>query len=257
MSNNFRKNRILIGLQPTGKLHIGNYLGCIKKGLEYQSEGKEVIFMIANYHMMTTIDHDTDKVKNTYDELLRLGCKNIVLQNAENLHMFYSLTCKLNVGTLQRMPQYKDKKEETEYDLGLLLYPVLMAADIIVNDPDIIIVGKDQVPHIELCNDIAKRVGRNKYYNYEFGHVDKVNSLIDPTKKMSKSAGENHVLYLFDEDYEKKLRKATATEEGLKNLHLIGNSLGLNCNQFSLNSELKSAIAGKMQELFGQLQVTV
>ncbi len=246
-----KTTKYLIGIQPTGKLHIGNYLGCIKKGLEYQAEGNEVIFMIANYHMMTTTDHDYQKIRNTHDELVRLGCKNIVLQGNENLEMFYKLTCKLNVGTLQRMPQYKDKKEDTEYDLGLLLYPVLMAADIIVNDPDVIIVGRDQVAHIELCNDIAKRVGKTKYYKYEFGHVDKINSLIDPSKKMSKSAGENHVLYLFDEDYEKKLRKATATEEGLKNLHLIGNNIGVNCNKFSLNSDLKSAIAGKMRELFG------
>ncbi len=242
--------KYLIGIQPTGRLHIGNYLGCIKKGLEYQEQGHDVNFMIANYHMMTTEEYSTDKIDQTFKELRKLGCKNINLQTTDNLKTFYSLCCKINIGTLLKMPQYKDKFADTQYDLGLLLYPVLMAADIIVNDPDIIIVGRDQVAHIELCNDVAKRIGTKKYFDFEFGHVDKVASLIDPTKKMSKSSGENHVLYLFDEDYHSKLKKAIATEEGLRNLHLIGNHIGVDCNSFTMNSDLKKAIADKMNELF-------
>lgn len=237
--------RYLIGIQPTGKIHIGNYLGCLKKGLEYQEQGHDVIFLIANYHSMTT-DNFSDE---TEKELIRLGCKNIKRQTPEYTELFFKLCCKMNLGTLQKMPQYKDKKDSVEYDLGLMLYPVLMTADIIMNEPDVVIIGKDQVPHLELCNDIAKRVG-GRYYEYEFGHVDKIMSLVDPTKKMSKSLGEKHVLYLFDEDYLNKLKKANMNDEGLKNIQLIASHLGLNCENYSLNLQLKEEIAVKMEKLF-------
>lgn len=241
------KKKILIGIQPTGKLHIGNYLGCLKKGIELQEQGHDVTFLIANYHSMTT-DNFSDE---TEKELIRLGCKNIKRQTPEYAELFFKLCCKMNLGTLLKMPQYKEKKDDVEFDLGLMLYPVLMAADIIMNDPDVVIVGKDQVAHLELCNDIAKRVG-GKYYRYEFGHVDKIMSLMDPTKKMSKSLGEKHVLYLFDEDYSAKLRKANMNEEGLKNIQLIATNLGLDLKEFSLNLQLKEAIAVQMEELFSE-----
>lgn len=147
------------------------------------------------------------------------------------------------------MPQYKDKKEDTQFDMGLLLYPVLMTADIMMNDPDVVIVGRDQVAHIDLCNDISKRVG-GKYYKYEFGHVDKIMSLQDPTKKMSKSAGEKHVLYLFDEDYNKKIRKANMNEEGEKNIKLIAKHLDVDIEKCETNLQLKEEISRKMIELF-------
>ncbi len=237
--------KYLIGIQPTGKITLGNYLGCLKKGLTLQEEGHDVIFLIANYHSLTT-DSYTDA---TEKELIRLGCKNIKRQTPEYTELFFKLTCHMNLGTLIKMPQYKDKKESVKFDMGILLYPVLMVADIIINDPDIVIVGKDQVPHLELCNDISKRVG-GREYAYEFGDVDKIMSLSDPTKKMSKSLGENHVLYLFDEDYEKKLKKANANEEGLANLKKIAIGIGLNVEDYSMNIDLKIAIADKMKELF-------
>lgn len=241
--------KYLIGIQPTGKLHIGNYLGCLAKGLRLQSEGHDVIFLIANYHSMTTGNYTPETEK----ELKRLGCKNIVHQTPEYTEKFFELCCKLNTGILFRMPQYKDKKDKIEYDLGLLLYPVLMASDIIMNDPDVIIVGSDQIPHIELTNDICKRIGITKHYEYEFGDVDKIMSLQDPTIKMSKSAGEKHVLYLFDENYEYKLRKANATEEGIKNLQKIGDFFGIEKNDSNL--EYKIAIAEAMKKRFMGSQV--
>jgi len=245
MKNNLNKKKFLVGIQPTGKIHIGNYLGCLKKGLELQEQGHDVIFLIANYHSMTTDNFSNE----TERELIRLGCKNIKKQTPEYTELFFKLCCKMNLGTLLNMPQYKDKKDNVEYDLGLMLYPVLMAADIIINDPDVVIVGKDQVAHLELCNDIAKRVG-GREYGYEFGHVDKIMSLTDPTKKMSKSLGEKHVLYLFDEDYLAKLKKANTNEEGIKNIKLIADNLGLNSSEFPLNLQLKEAISIKMKELF-------
>jgi len=237
--------KYLVGIQPTGKIHIGNYLGCLKKGLELQEKGHDVTFLIANYHSMTT-DNYSDITEN---ELVKLGCKNIKRQTPDYTELFFKLCCKMNLGTLLKMPQYKDKKGDVDFDLGLLLYPVLMTADIMMNDPDVVIVGKDQVAHLELCNDIAKRLG-GKEYKYEFGDVDKIMSLIDPSKKMSKSAGEKHVLYLFEEDYSTKLRKANMNEEGTKNIKLIAENLGLNSDDYKMNVELKEAIAQKMGNLF-------
>ena len=232
-------------MQPTGKLHIGNYLGCIKKGLRLQDEGHNVIFLLANYHSLTT-DNYSDV---TEIELRRLGCVNVKRQNPEYLELFFKLCCKLNLGTLLNMPQYRDKKDNVQFDLGLLLYPALMTADIVYNNPDCVIVGKDQVPHLELCNEIAHRVGGKRKYEYDFGDVDKIMSLMDPTVKMSKSLGENHVLYLFDEDYSKKLRRATASPEGISNLKNIAANIGVE-SEFDLNSDLKSSIANGMSKIF-------
>lgn len=220
-------------------------MGCIKRGLELQAQGHDVTFLIANYHALTTDNYSEDTEK----ELVRLGCKKIVRQTPEYTELFFKLCCKVNLPTLLKMPQYKDKKDNVKFDMGLLLYPVLMTADIMMNDPDIVIVGRDQVAHIDLCNDIAKRVG-GKQYAYEFGDVDKVMSLQDPTKKMSKSLGEKHVLYLFDEDYDKKIRKANMNEEGTKNIKLIAKYLGIDYEKFETNLQLKEEISRKMIELF-------
>src|ERR1035437_25043 len=238
--------KYLIGIQPTGRIHLGNYLGCLKKGLEYQNQGHDVTFLIANYHSLTT-DSYTDE---TEKELVRLGCWNIKRQTPDYTELFFKLCCKTNLATLHKMPQFKDKKGTVDFDMGILLYPVLMTADIMINDPDIVIIGKDQVPHLDLCNDISKRFS-GKEYNYEFGDVDKIMSLSDPTKKMSKSLGEKHVLYLFNEDYKKKVRSANANEEGLINLKKIGTSLGIDVDKFTMNVELKDAISDKMEEMFG------
>jgi tryptophanyl-tRNA synthetase len=237
--------KYLVGIQPTGKIHIGNYLGCIKKGIELQGQGHDVTFLIANYHSMTT-DNFCDE---TEKELRQLGCKTIKRQTPEYTELFFKICCKMNLGPLQKMPQYKEKKDDVEYDLGLLLYPALMAADIIMNDPDVVIVGKDQVPHLELTNDIAKRVGGRKY-KYEFGEIDKVMSLKEPTKKMSKSLGEKHVLYLFEDDYFAKIKKANCNEEGLENLRMIAKAIGVDPDAFPLNLELKEAMADRMEKLF-------
>ena len=237
--------KYLIGIQPTGKLTIGNYLGCLKRGLELQNEGNDVTFLIANYHSLTT-DSYTDV---TEKELVRLGCKNIKYQTPDYTELFFKLCCKLNLGTLLKMPQYKDKKDDVEFDLGLMLYPVLMTADIMINDPDVVIVGRDQTAHLDLCNDISKRLG-GKYYKYELTKFDKIMSLMDPTKKMSKSLGDRHVLYIFDEDYESKIKRANANPEGLKNLKMIGSGIGIDVDSYEMNIDLKMAISNKMKELF-------
>ena len=243
--------KYLIGIQPTGKLHIGNYLGCIKKGLEYQNSGNDVTFLIANYHSLTT-DSYTDVTKR---DLIRLGCKNIVEQTPEYTELFFKMCCKMNLGSLLKMTQFKDKKENVEFDLGILLYPILTAADIVINDPDVVIIGKDQVSHMQLCDDISGRMGGRKY-QYEFGHVVKVMSLVDPAKKMSKSLGEKHVLYLFDEDHETKIRKAIATPEGLVNLNNIGLQFGIDIRNYQSNLEYKMVLGDKIKEFFENIEIT-
>lgn len=225
-------------------------MGCLKKALKYQEQGHDVTFLIANYHSLTT----SGEQAITEQELIRLGCKNLKRQTPEYTELFFKMACKISLGPLLRMPQYKDKKDTVEYDLGLLLYPVLMCADIVINDPDVIIIGRDQIPHIELCNSIAKRVGVKKEFRYELGDVDKVMSLQAPTQKMSKSLGEKHVLYLFDEDYNTKLRKANSVVEGIENLQNIAKGLGIN-HQFVSNLDLKENIASKMQEMFSGTKV--
>lgn len=239
------KKKILVGCQPTGKLSIGNYLGCLKKALKYQNEGHEVTMLLANYHSLTT-DNYSDI---TEQELIRLGFKNIVHQEPAYTELFFKLCCLMNLGTLLKMPQYKDKKHSVKFDLGLLLYPILMAADIIINDPDIVIIGRDQVAHLELCNDIAKRYN-GKHYDYEFGDFDKIMSLKDPTKKMSKSLGEKHVLNLFDEDYFAKIKSANMDELGFQNVLNIAVGLDLDPSKYMNNLGLKMAIAKQMKIIF-------
>lgn len=247
--------KYLIGIQPTGKLHIGNYLGCIRKGLQLQNEGHDVTFLIANLHAMTTgLDHTA--VHTLHNELNRLGCQKVIRQDLRYTQLFYELCCKMNLGTLLKMPQYKDKKESVQYDLGLLLYPVLMAADIIINDPDVIIIGRDQVPHIELANDIAKRYGVTKHYEYQFGDVEKVMSLKDPTKKMSKSLGDAHVLHLFNEDYLGKLMGASSTPEGFENLSVIAAFFGLDGGMYiGRTKAFKDDLAKAISDEFGKVRV--
>lgn len=224
-------------------------MGCLAKGLRYQEQGHDVTFLIANYHSLTTDAYSDVSEK----ELEMLGCKKIVRQTPDYTEMFFKLCCKMNLGTLLKMPQYKDKKDTVEFDLGILLYPVLMTADIIVNDPDVVLIGKDQVAHLELANDIAKRVGVKKRFEYEMGDVDKIMSLIDPTIKMSKSGGEAHVLYLFDEDYEGKMKRANMNEAGFANIKKIADFLGVEFK--GMNSDYKKEIAEKMETMFNIISI--
>lgn len=238
-----KKMKILVGVQPTGRLHIGNYLGCLKKALELQKEGHEVTFLIAQYHAETSGEVCWGMGK----ELARLGAKNIQYQQEINTHVFWKLLCKTKMPELERMTQYKDKKEKSP-NVGLFTYPVLMAADIMVHCPDYVLVGEDQLQHLELANTLAKRVGRTKPIEYMLSETPRIMSLVEPSKKMSKSLGDKHVLYLFDEDYETKLKKAITTQEGIKNLRLIGDSLNIpRTEKFSI---YKQAIAEKMKLLF-------
>lgn len=240
--------KYLIGIQPTGRLHVGNYLGCIKKGLELQKEGHEVDWLIANLHGMTQGNFNQTQGIKLGHELQKLGEIRITLQSfCERIpKIYWELTCITLLAELQRMTQYKDKKDQIT-NAGLLMYPVLMAADILYFEPDYVIVGEDQLQHIELTRLLARKTGR-KEPEALLTSTPRIMSLVEPKKKMSKSLGDKHVLYLFDEDYEAKLKKAITTEEGIKNLQVIGDAIG--AERSEKNSVYKHNIAEKMKELF-------
>ena len=198
--------RILSGIQPTGSLNIGTYLGSVKNFVKLQDElsDYEFFIFIADLHAIT-VYKDKQELRKLIKELaaLYIACGldpervNLFIQSEVPAHaqMGYIFQCNSYIGELERMTQYKDKsrKQEKGVTVGLFTYPTLMAADILIYDPDFVPVGRDQKQHLELTRDIAVRMN-NKYNNIftvpepliaEVGA--KINSLNDPTKKMSKS----------------------------------------------------------------------
>lgn len=196
--------RILSGIQPTGNLHLGNYLGAIRNWVKLQGE-YECLYMLADLHAIT-VPQDPEKLKRHVREsaaaLIACGidpqkCA-IFPQSAVTAHseLAWILSCHTPLGWLNRMTQFKEKagKHREEAVLGLYSYPVLMAADILVYKASHVPVGEDQKQHLELCRDIAGAF--NRYYNTEFftlpepvimKEAARIMSLRDGTKKMSKS----------------------------------------------------------------------
>ena len=225
------KKRVLTGLQPTGIITLGNYIGAIKQMIEYQDKYDSFIF-VADLHSIT-IPQDKDMIsKNTRSLIaLYLACgidpnKNTIYIQSENLYhanLSWLLECNTYFGELSRMHQFKEKSKNNEnFTSGLFTYPVLMASDILLYDADIVPVGIDQKQHVELARDIAIR------FNNKFGKTfivpeplisdtgTKIMDLIDPTKKMSKSSDNpKTVIKLLDnpEDARKKIMGATTDSE--------------------------------------------
>ncbi|OGH64685.1 MAG: tryptophan--tRNA ligase [Candidatus Magasanikbacteria bacterium RIFCSPHIGHO2_01_FULL_41_23] len=225
---------IFSGIQPTGNLHVGNYLGAVKNWVELQNSGKyDCYFCIVDYHSLTGNQGADERRVNTLNlatELLAAGIdpkkstlfvQSAVPQCTELAWIFNTIT---PVSELYRMTQFKDKSEHQEKNInvGLLTYPILQAADILLYHGNLVPVGQDQVQHVELTRDIA-RWFNNRYGNYFpetkvlLTEIPKVMSLLEPTKKMSKSHGLNSVIELADEPeiIMAKLKKAvTATSGG-------------------------------------------
>jgi tryptophanyl-tRNA synthetase len=221
------KKRVLSGIQPSGNLHIGNYLGALKNWVAMQHD-YESIFCIVDLHAITAYQRPEElrqKIVEIAGLFLAAGIdpehSSIVVQSAVHGHaeLAWMLTCVTPVGWLERMTQYKAKAaaQETVGD-GLLQYPVLMAADILIYQAHIVPVGEDQSQHLELTRDIAQRF--NSLYGDTFvvpeTHLPMVGARImgldDPTKKMSKSAeGAGHAIALLDDpaQIKKKIMRAT------------------------------------------------
>jgi tryptophanyl-tRNA synthetase len=201
-------------MQPTGNLHIGNYLGALKNWVRIQAD-YECIFCIVDLHAIT-VYQDPAELRAKIEEIAALYLaagidpkqSAIMVQSAVPAHteLSWMLTCVTPVGWLERMTQYKAKAAKQEsVGSGLLQYPVLMAADILLYQAGIVPVGEDQAQHLELTRDVAQRF--NSLYGDTFVVPAtslptvgaRVMGLDDPTQKMSKSAtGANHAVALLD-----------------------------------------------------------
>ena len=223
--------RVLTGLQPSGALTLGNYIGAIKQMIKYQDEYESFIF-VADMHAIT-VPQDPIKLKENIRSLLAIYLasgvdpkKNTIFLQSENIYhanVSWILECLTPYGELSRMTQFKDKKEKNiNFSAGLLTYPVLMASDILLYDIDYVPVGHDQKQHVELARNIAERV--NKKYGDIFKMPEpliakdgaKIADLVDPTKKMSKSSDNpKGVIYMLDDSktIRKKIMSATTDSE--------------------------------------------
>lgn len=208
--------RVLSGIQPTGRFHWGNYFGAIRQYIDLQNDN-EAYYFIANLHALTTVRDPEVLAQNTHDaalDLLALGLDprraTLFVQSdvPEVSELCWLLMTGAPLGLLERCHAYKDKKAKgLTADAGLFVYPVLMAADILIYDADIVPVGEDQMQHIEVCRDLAG--GFNHQYGETFvlpkGKVLPGAAKVPGTdgEKMSKSY--NNTLELFEEP--KALRK--------------------------------------------------
>ncbi|MBL8124776.1 MAG: tryptophan--tRNA ligase [Pyrinomonadaceae bacterium] len=226
------KKRIFSGAQPTGQLHIGNYLGALKNWVALQDE-YEAFYCIVNLHAIT-LPQDPSTLRKATLDLARIYLaagvdpekSTIFIQSdvAEHAELTWILSCISRMGELERMTQFKDKgKGNTERaGVGLFTYPVLMASDILLYQTDLVPVGQDQKQHLELSRDLAER------FNRDFGETFKVpepyipkagasiKSLQDPEKKMSKSDENlNGSIFLLDDpDTVTKKIKRAVTDSG-------------------------------------------
>ena len=216
--------KVLSCIQPTGDLHLGNYFGAVKNWVDLQSK-YDCLYGVVDNHAMTAPYKAADLRENTWKmafQLLACGIetRNLFIQSLipEHTELCWILSCTTSYGELQKMTQFKDKRDQIEakynqafISTGLFVYPVLQAADILIYRADYVPVGKDQEQHLELSRNIAARFNyqfEKEYFVHPaplFTEIPKLLSPADPTKKMSKSLGEKHYINLFGDD--NKLRK--------------------------------------------------
>lgn len=250
MSETTQQKRVLSGVQPTGKLHIGNYVGALRQWKVIQ-HSTESLFCVVDLHALTipeAIRPETLRAKTREVAALYVASgidpkrSTLFVQSEVSAHaeLAWLLTCLTPLGWVYRMTQFKAKGGENEsVGSGLLVYPVLQAADILLYDTDLVPVGEDQKQHIELCRDVATR------FNHLYGETFKlpaamippsgarIMGLDDPEGKMSKSTGEKipgHSIGLLDppKAVEKAIKRAVtdlgqelrdeASSPGVKNL---------------------------------------
>ena len=223
---------VFSGVQPSGNLTIGNYIGAIKNFKEFSDEYK-CFYCVVDLHAITVRQVPADLRRRTYETLaLYIACgldpqKNTLFVQSQvpaHAELGWILDCYTMFGELSRMTQFKDKsaKNAQNINAGLFTYPSLMAADILLYQTDLVPVGIDQKQHLELARDVANRF--NQIYGDTFtipeGYIAKdtmkIMSLADPTSKMSKSdENQNAVVYILDskDDIMRKFRRAV-TDSG-------------------------------------------
>lgn len=258
--SDIQKKRLVSGIKPSGELHLGNYLGAVKQWVKLFNEYDAYVF-VADLHAITVDQKPEDVRRHTLDVVktylaagLDRDAVTIWAQSTVSAHaeLGWILGCQAKMGEMEKMTQFKDKSASggaERASLGLLSYPVLMAADILLYSPEIVPVGDDQVQHLELARTLARR------FNNKFGSEDeqtftvpeprvqkegaRIMALDHPEKKMSKSAeSPNSFIALSDDPAaaKKKIMKATTDSgtditysddrPGLKNLINIYSLLG-------------------------------
>ena len=226
------RKRIFSGAQPTGSVHLGNYLGALRNWVALQHE-YESIFCIVNLHAIT-LPQDPKILADKTRELARIylavglgpPVSTIFVQSdlAEHAQLTWILNCTARLAELERMTQFKDKarKQRENVGVGLFDYPVLMAADILLYQTDLVPVGEDQKQHLELTRDLAIRFNRDfgETFRIPEPYIPKVGarimSLSDPAKKMSKSDDDPNgcVMLLDDDDTIRRKFKRAVTDSG-------------------------------------------
>jgi len=224
---------IFSGIQPSGLLNIGNYIGAISQWVKLQAD-YQCVFSVVDYHAIT-VKQDSEELRKRIIEITKIYLaagidpkKSIIFQQSAvpaHTELAWILNCYgTHMADLNKMTQFKDKagKNQESVSVGLYDYPVLMAADILLYDTDIVPVGEDQRQHVELARDIAKR------FNNQFGNIFKIPQAVlrkegarimalqDPTKKMSKSdVNQNNCIALLDEiEIAKKKIMRAVTDSG-------------------------------------------
>ena len=258
--------RMLTGLQPSGELTLGSLIGGISQSIKYQDEYESFIF-VPDLHAIT-VPHDPLLLKKRIKKnvALYIACgidpeKNTIYIQSENMYhtnLAWILECTTYMGEASRMTQYKDKSKKYEnVPVGLFTYPILMAADILLYDAEVVPTGIDQKQHVELTRDIAARF--NNKYGDTFKIPEpmipklgaKIMDLQDPTKKMSKSSEniKGNIFLLDDEaTIRKKIASAVTDSEGKVYYDSI-NKPGIS-NLLTIYSSLKNISLKETEEYF-------
>lgn len=279
------KKRILSGIQPSGALTLGNYVGALRNWVELQKTGEyECFFMLADMHTITVRQEAKNIRKNCMDLLALFIASGIDPEKSPvffqshvpaHAQLSWVLNCNTYMGELSRMTQFKDKskKHSDNINAGLFTYPVLMAADILLYQADLVPVGNDQKQHLELTRDLAQRF--NNAYSETFKvpepYIPKVGarimSLQDPTQKMSKSdANENGYILLLDSPdvIMRKIKRAVTDsdakvcrgegKQGVENLMSIYSAM-TGKNMESIETEFEGRGYGDFKNAVGEAVV--
>jgi tryptophanyl-tRNA synthetase len=234
---------ILTGIQPTGKIHIGNYFGAIKPLFSLQKENKAILF-IADMHSMTTIPDAKIRKDNIYHmlaALIALGYdfkKDILFKQSdvpEVAELSFYLSCLTPFNTLDRAHAFQDKKDNIHVNTGIFTYPVLMAADILLYGTELVPVGKDQMQHLEITRTLANKF--NVLYNETFKvpepyKMSETKTIVGTDgKKMSKSYNNTLEIFASEDDLRKKIYRIPTSSAGVDDPKDYEN-----CNLFKLYS---------------------
>ena len=238
------KKRVFSGIQPTGSIHIGNYLGAIRHWVATQAEF-ENIFCIVDLHAIS-IPQEPETLKAKTREIAALLLASgvdlkqsaVFVQSHISAHaeLAWILSCFIPMGWMQRMTQFKGKsqKQKESVPVGLFIYPALMTADILLYQTDLVPVGEDQKQHLELTRDVARRF--NSFYGQTFTLPEpsipklgaRIMALDDPTKKMSKSEIRSaHAIHLLDSSDEIRWKIMSAVTDSRREIRFDASRPGI------------------------------